>query len=152
MMPSSAVWLSATCSLYHERAWIADRHSKLAPTWRYYFDYSAVQSRARFPDGVAHGSEITYLLDTGELFEDTKAILTDADREFERQASEYWLEFARCGRPASEGSPEWPVHDGKHDKTMLLGRTIAVQTNFVRGRLNAYIGVVKILGKVLNRE
>ncbi|MGI8898520.1 MAG: carboxylesterase family protein, partial [Pyrinomonadaceae bacterium] len=88
--------------------WLADRHSKLAPSWRYYFDYIAVKERANFPNGVPHGGETVYVMDTGDIFPGTKDIFTDEDREFARRVSDYWFEFARTGKPASEGSPEWP--------------------------------------------
>jgi para-nitrobenzyl esterase len=132
--------------------WIADRHSKLAPSWRYYFDYIAVKERANFPNGVPHGGEIVYAMDTGDIFPGTKDIFTDEDREFARRVSDYWFEFARTGRPSSQGNPEWPNDTGRQDKTMLFGEKIEVQTNFMKTRLNIFIGVTKILGRVLNRK
>ena len=132
--------------------WLADRHSKLAPSWRYYFDYIAVNERANFPNGVPHGGEIVYAMDTGDIFPGTKDIFTDEDREFARRVSDYWFEFARTGRPSSQGNPEWPNDTGRQDKTMLFGEKIEVQTNFMKTRLNIFIGVTKILGRVLNRK
>lgn len=132
--------------------WIADRHSKLAPSWRYYFDYTAVKNRANFPNGVPHGGEITYFLNTGDIFPGTKDIFTDEDREFARRVSDYWFEFARTGRPASSGGPEWPSDHGKQDKTVVFGETVAVQTNFMKTRLNIFMGAIKILGAVSNRR
>ena len=38
--------------------WVADRHAKRAPTWRYYFDYTAIKQRSKFTNGVPHGAEI----------------------------------------------------------------------------------------------
>ncbi len=131
--------------------WTADRHSRLAPSWRYYFDYTAVKDRAKFPNGVPHGGDILFVLNTGDIFHGAKGILTDEDREFARRVSDYWFEFARTGKPASKGGPEWPNHNNKQDRTMLFGKTIAVQANFMRPRLNTFITVIKILGKVLNR-
>lgn len=132
--------------------WIADRHAKVAPSWRYYFDYTAVRDRAKFPNGVPHGAEIVYVLNTGRLSEGTRDIFLDEDREFARRVSDYWFEFARTGLPTSVGSPDWPSDDARQDKTMSFGQTITVQTNFMRARLNTFIGVVKILERVLDRE
>ncbi len=136
--------------------WIADRHSKLAPSWRYYFDYTAVKERARFPNGVPHGAEIPYVMDTGDIFPGTREIFTSEDREFARRVSDYWFEFARTGKPVSSlskgGNPQWPSDAGLQDKTMLFGESIAVQTNFMKARLNIFIGGSKILGSVLNRK
>ncbi len=124
----------------------------IAPSWRYYFDYTAVKNRAKFTNGVPHGGEILYVMDTGDFSPDTKDIFTDEDREFARRISDYWFEFARTGKPSSSGGPEWPNDDGSHDKTMLFGETIAVQTNFMKARLNIFIGGTKILGNISNRK
>jgi para-nitrobenzyl esterase len=132
--------------------WIADRHVKLAPSWRYYFDYTAVKERSKFPDGVPHGAEIVYFLNTGDIYEGTKNIFINEDREFARRVSDYWFEFARTGKPTSKVSPNWPNDDGRQDRTMLFGETIAVQTNFMKVRLNAFIRAIKILSAISNRK
>jgi para-nitrobenzyl esterase len=132
--------------------WIADRHAKLAPTWRYYFDYTTVRERAKFPDGVPHGAEIVYALDTGDIYEGTKDIFTNQDREFARRVSDYWFEFARSGKPTSKGGPEWPNDEAWRDRTMQFRQPIAVQSNFMRHRLNLLIGGMKILGAISNRK
>jgi para-nitrobenzyl esterase len=132
--------------------WIADRHAKLAPSWRYYFDYTAVQERSRFPDGVPHGSEIVFALDTGDIYEGTKGIFTDQDREFARRVSDYWFQFARTGKPAAKGSPEWPSDSRGRDRTMQFRQPIAVQANFMKARLNVFIASMKILGSISKRK
>ena len=132
--------------------WIADHHSKLAPSFRYYFDYTAVKERGKFPDGVPHGAEIVYVMDTGDIYGGTKTIFTDEDRDFARRVSDYFFEFARTNHPASNGSPAWPNHTSMRDETMLFGTKIASQTNFMKARLNAFIRILKIVGPVLNRK
>jgi para-nitrobenzyl esterase len=132
--------------------WIADRHSKLAPSWRYYFDYTAVHERAKFPDGAPHGSDIVYALDTGDIYEGTKDVFTNEDREYARRVSDYWFEFACTGKPASKGNPAWADDRAGQDMTMLFGETIVVQPNFMKARLNTFIGTLKILGPLLKRK
>jgi para-nitrobenzyl esterase len=132
--------------------WIADRHSKIAPTWRYYFDYTPVRSRPKFPDGVPHGSELPYALNTVDIFEGTKDIVIDRDRRFSRTVSEYWLQFARSGRPSSKLGPSWPDHRRGQDRTMIFADEIAVQSNFMRPRLDVFIGVTKIIDTILKRD
>ena len=132
--------------------WIADRHSKLAPTWRYYFDYTTMKELTKFPNGVPHGAEVTYFLNTGDIYEGTKDFLTDADREFSRRLGDYCLEFARKSRPSTAGSPVWANHTDQQDRTMLFGRIIAIQTNFMKPRLNTFITTVGIIGSILNRQ
>lgn len=130
----------------------ADRHSKLAPTWRYYFDYTAVKERARFPHGVPHGGEIVYALDTGEIYGPTRKFFTDEDRAYAERVSDYWFEFARTGEPSARGGPSWGAHSDKQDRTVRFGPTMVVENNFMKARLNTFIGGIKVLGSIANRK
>ena len=131
---------------------IADRHGRLAPTWRYYFDYTAVNARPKFPNGVPHGAELPYVLNTVDIFGDTKDVVADADRAFARRVSDYWFEFARAGTPSSKDGPAWPSHRGRSDRTMVFGDTIAVRPDFMRARLSVLLGVAKVVDRVLDRK
>lgn len=130
--------------------WAADRHAKRAPTWRYYFDYTAVKDRPKFPHGVPHGGEIVFALDTAEIYEGTPFINTD--REYARKVSDYWFAFARDDKPSSAGSPQWLSDTSGHDRTMLFAARPQLQPNFMKARLNVFIGAVKILGPILARK
>jgi para-nitrobenzyl esterase len=132
--------------------WIADRHSARAPTWRYYFDYTAVKVRSKYANGVPHGSEVPYFLNTVDIFEGTKDILTPEDREVARRASDYVFEFARTGKPAASDSPAWASHGARQDRTLVFGTTVAEQSNFMRARMNIFLGVSRVLEKVLGRR
>lgn len=132
--------------------WIADRHSKLAPTWRYYFGYTALKDRPKFPLGVPHGAEIPFTLDTGDLHDVTRTIFTAADRDYAARVSDYWFTFAKTGRPGSTAGPEWPSHKPRRDRTMVFGETIQVQSNFMRPRLNILMGVMRIVSRLMNRS
>ena len=132
--------------------WAADRHAKRAPTWRYYFDYTAVKARPKFPNGVPHGAEIGYFLNTVDIFEGTKDIMTAEDREVARRASNYVFEFARTGKPAASDSPAWPRHSARRDQTLVFGENVSVQTGFMRTRLNVFLGVSRIVDRVLGRR
>jgi para-nitrobenzyl esterase len=131
---------------------LADSHSKLAPTYRYYFDYTSVKARPRFPHGVGHGAEIVYFLDTGDLSPDTQGNFSQPGRDYARHASDYLLEFARSGRPASAGSSPWPNHDARNDRTLQFSHTVSVQPNFMKARLNVFIRGSKLLAPILNRK
>ena len=131
---------------------IADRHAKRAPTWRYYFDYVAVKQRPDFPLGTGHGAEIPYMLDTGDIFEGTRAIFTDADRTLARRASDYLFAFARDGRPSAPGAPAWPSDTRLRDRTMMFADKVEVESGFMRARLNLMIGASKIAGRLLARK
>jgi para-nitrobenzyl esterase len=131
---------------------IADRHSKRAPTWRYYFDYVAVKQRPDVPLGVGHGAEIPYFLDTGDIFEGTREIFTDADRALARRASDYLFSFAKDGRPSASGALAWPSDTRLRDRTMVFGDKVEIESGFMRARLNVMIGASKIAGTLLGRK
>jgi para-nitrobenzyl esterase len=38
-----------------------------------------------------------------------------------------WIAFARTGRPAHGGVPDWPAYDGAHRRTMILDRQCRVE-------------------------
>ena len=132
--------------------WLADRHAKHAPTWRYYFDYTAVKLRKKFSNGVPHGSEIAYFMNTVDVHEGTKDILTAEDRAFARRTSDYVFEFARTGKPAASDSPSWSNHRIRDDKTLILGETITELPNFMRARMNIFLAVSRVLDRVLGRR
>jgi len=131
--------------------WTADRHSYLAPTWRYYFGYTALRERSRIPNGVPHGGDVAFFLNTGDLFPATRGIWKEEDRAYAKRVSDYFVAFARSGQPAPAGAPEWPNHDASQDRTMVFADTIAVQENFMTTRLNFFIGVLQLVGRIVTR-
>jgi para-nitrobenzyl esterase len=130
--------------------WVADRRSKRASTWRYYFDYVAVNDRGELPNGAPHGYDVAFLLDTVPFADGIKDRYENGDVAFARAASTYLVEFARSGVPSSDGSPDWSDDDGLRDATLVFGRdTIELERNFMRLRLNALIGAAKLVDGVL---
>ena len=109
-------------------------------------------ARPKFPNGVPHGAEIAYFLNTVDIFEGTKDIVTAEDREVARRASDYLFEFARTGKPAASDSPAWPRHRARQDRTLVFGDNVALQSNFMRPRLNIFLGVSRIVDRVLGRR
>ncbi len=124
---------------------IADRHAKLAPVWRYYFDYTAVNQRRVRPTGVPHAGELAYVFETGDIFPPTREIFTEEDRRMARLVSDYWFAFARTGAPAASGGPEWPHDRNRSGRTMIFAETPRVQDNFMRRRLDAMIGLTRVV-------
>ncbi|HVO58516.1 MAG TPA: carboxylesterase/lipase family protein [Dongiaceae bacterium] len=129
--------------------WIADRHARRARTWRYYFDYTAVQERAKSPHGVAHGAEIVYMLDTVDRLEAQRPQATPADRDCARKASEYIFQFARTGKPYAAGAPGWQNDTAGQDRTLLFAEPIQLRPDFLKLRLGVFIGASKVLGPAL---
>ena len=125
-----------------------DDLGKVAPVYRYYFDYTAVGLRPTVTNGTRHGDEIIYPFGTGDLCKPTKGIFTDEDRKFSDRVSEYWFEFARTGTPASSESPEWLPHTLRYDPlqgkdyTLVLGEPIALKEGFKRPVLEQLANLV----------
>jgi para-nitrobenzyl esterase len=121
--------------------WAADRHSRRAPVYRYYFDFVAQDKRDRFPHGVPHGGDIEYFLNTGGF--------EGEDRAQARRVSDFLIAFAKTGRPDGLDGPDglvpWRRHDGKEDWALLIAEKIGMVKNFWRPRLNAMINGARVL-------
>lgn len=115
---------------------IATLHAGTAPTWRYYFSYVPVGLRSRWVNGVPHGGETSFVMNTVDRDPAIANTLTNADRTVARQVSNYWFEFARSGKPTSANTPPWPNHSPTSDKTLEFGNTFTVRSNFMKARLD----------------
>lgn len=129
--------------------WTADRHSKRALTWRYYFDYTAEKLRPKFPNGVPHGNEIVYTFDNVDVFQGTAPHATAADRAYSKTVGDYWFNFARTGRPFAKDEPFWEPHRAGADRVMIFEPSIRAERDFMRPRLNIMIGLTKIISSVI---
>ncbi|NBD10838.1 carboxylesterase/lipase family protein [Corallococcus silvisoli] len=125
---------------------IADLHNKVSDAWRFYFEYTATALRPDFTHGVPHGAEIPYFLDTVARCPPTEDVLTDEDRAYSRQVSQWLLQFARTGAPAP--ATEWPRHQQGDDRTLRMQQPPKVETNFMQLRLNAFLLVSAIINGV----
>lgn len=126
--------------------WTADRHAKQAATWRYYFDYVPEKTRGKHPNGVGHGADIPFFLDTAGIYEGTAPNLTDRDRVVARQASDLLFTFARDGAPAAKGVPDWQSDRFLRDRTLVFGPDrIAQRHNFMKIRLDVLKGATKVV-------
>lgn len=128
---------------------MSELHSRTAPAGQYYFSYVPENLRDTEP-GVPHGGEIPFVFGTGDI--EYKDQFTDADRAISKAVGDYWFEFARSGTPTAEGQPDWLQTSRANDQTMEFGETIALQKNFMRTRLDVYIGLLNIVGRLLGRE
>jgi para-nitrobenzyl esterase len=111
-------------------------HARYASTWRYYFSYVPTDLRSQWADGVPHGGEIAFVMNTVDLDQAIAGKLNNGDRAMAKRVSSYWLEFARSGTPSSVNSPAWPTYSLMDDKTLNFGEKIAVETNFMKARLD----------------
>jgi para-nitrobenzyl esterase len=111
-------------------------HARYAPTWHYYFSYVPTGLRSQWADGVPHGGEIAFVMNTVDLDQAIAGKLTIADRAMAKRISNYWFEFARTSTPTPANSPVWPTYSLNNDKTLGFGERITVETNFMKARLD----------------
>ena len=130
---------------------LAYLHAQRAPTWRYYFSY--VQTGLR-PDaaGVGHGSEIAFVMGTGDSCRCLGAPFSAADRAVSRNVGDYWFAFARNGVPAARGAPAWPKDSARRAQVLEFAETPTPTANFMQARLNIMIGALKGIGGYLGRK
>jgi para-nitrobenzyl esterase len=114
---------------------LAEAHGPRKSTWRYYFDYTAENLRTHVPNGTRHGDDVNFTmntLDAAPPFPPGKpqepVAITAKDREVADRASEYWFKFASTGNPGQD----WPQHTATADKTLLLGESVSVATDFMQ--------------------
>ncbi|MEZ5922471.1 MAG: carboxylesterase/lipase family protein [Parvularculaceae bacterium] len=129
--------------------WSASRHSKQAPTWRYYFDYVATADEATLPNGAPHGYDVPFMLDTVEYADGLGKRYSKRDLAVANAMSGYLIEFARSGAPSCDGCPKWTSHKKRRDRALVIGRdVIELERNFMRHRLNALINVSKFINTI----
>ncbi len=125
---------------------IAVLHSQTTPTWRYYFSHVHQQARALKP-GAAHGDEVTAVFGTDDICACLPTPLTDADREVGRRLAERWVAFAKVGNPAVASTPDWPRDSRWRPVVLEFGEQQTVQPDFMKNRLNSFIGVLNLVGR-----
>jgi len=95
--------------------WVAGQGSG-APVWLYHFAYVPETVRAARP-GAGHASEIPFVFESwdhlGALAEGVTP--TPADWTVTHRVHACWVVFARTGKPACEGVPDWPAYTAAND-------------------------------------
>jgi para-nitrobenzyl esterase len=115
--------------------WIARQAADGAPSYLYQYSYELSLQRGK-NRGATHGSELPFVFDIW-----SKAMpqlpLSEEDRAATRLMHSCWVSFAKTGRPACEGAPEWPVYDAEQDALMELGQTPRIHQQFRKTQLDA---------------
>jgi para-nitrobenzyl esterase len=107
--------------------WVAGAMATGAPSYLYYFSYVAAVRRAQAP-GAGHGSEIPYVFKTWQNTPILARVMTDQDKAMSDMMSACWAAFAKTGKPACAGAPEWPAYSAASDKQMSFGVETKVET------------------------
>lgn len=106
------------------------------PAYRYRFA-TLTEAAAKTPKGLPHSGDVPYVF--GNL-EAARWPMTARDRAVSDAAMDYWVEFARSGRPAPKGRAPWPTVAG--DRIMLFGDDAA--TPVVDDRIGRYRAVAAV--------
>lgn len=104
------------------------------PVWLYSFGY-VQEGKRRDTVGAAHATDVAYGFDT---LDRAKGPFTEADQKIATAMADYWVAFARDGRPDAAGLPAWPRYDARTDQALLIGNAgITVGQTPQTARLNA---------------
>ena len=130
---------------------IAYLHSARAPTWRYYFSRVPTNQRTTMT-GVPHGGEIAAVFGVDDACGCLAAKVSDDDQAFSKRVGDLWTAFARGAIPESPDAPPWPRDSRSAARTMEFGDGLTVRDDFMKGRLNAFIGALNVLGYFADRR
>ena len=130
---------------------IAYLHTAHAPTWRYYFDRVPASLRAT-RSGTPHGGEIADVFGVDDACGCLAAPLTDADRSASQRIGDAWFAFAVDGIPAIGADTPWPRDTRARGQLMEFGDTATLRPDFMKRRLNAFIGALGVLGFFADRR
>jgi para-nitrobenzyl esterase len=100
---------------------LAERKAALgkAPVYMYFFAWGSVGFGGKYR--AMHMAEIPFVFDNIDQADMLTHGLPEA-RELAAKVSEAWIAFARTGKPASSGLPEWPAYSADNRATMILDR------------------------------
>jgi para-nitrobenzyl esterase len=127
---------------------IAVLHAPRAPVWRYYVSRRPANATTAFK-GVTHGGEVPPVFDSGDLCNCLTVPATDADRNAASGVADRWVAFASRGVPDAESLPTWPRDGRLVSQVLEFGDETAVRKEFMRQRLDAFIGAGNVLDALL---
>jgi para-nitrobenzyl esterase len=98
---------------------LAERKAALgqAPAYMYYFAWDTVGFGGKYK--AMHMSEIPFVFDNIDRADIMTHGLPEA-RALAAKVADAWIAFAKTGRPAAEGLPEWPAYSAGKRATMIL--------------------------------
>jgi para-nitrobenzyl esterase len=123
-------------------------HAPRAPVWRYYFSRRPANAPTGFK-GVPHGGEVPAVFDSGDLCNCLAVPATDADRSAAGAVADRWVAFASRGIPDAQAPPSWPRDGRLVSQVLEFGDETVVRKEFMRQRLDAFIGAGNVLDAVL---
>ncbi|MFA9277307.1 MAG: carboxylesterase family protein, partial [Rhodoluna sp.] len=119
--------------------WVAEAHSKVAPTWMYRFDQAPPLMKL-LGIGASHATELPYVFGTlPDKLSEKKALqfrlggLKEA-REISGRMMARWLSFARTANPDTVDSEtgeelSWPRYDESTRTTLIINGTDTIEND-----------------------
>lgn len=110
--------------------WVAEAHSRVAPTWMYRFDQAPPLMKL-LGIGASHAAELPYVFGTLPQKVNKKAMgfqlggLSQAHKISERMQA-HWLAFAQSSNPVATPLWPWPVYDELTRRTLIIDATETV--------------------------
>lgn len=89
------------------------------PVWLYSFGY-VPDGKRHDTAGAAHATDVAYGFDTLGRLKDAP---TEADQRIATAMADYWVAFARDGRPDEANQPAWTRYDPRRDQALLIRNT-----------------------------
>lgn len=89
------------------------------PVWLYSFGY-VPEGKRRDTAGAAHATDVPFGFDNLDRL---KGTFSEADNRTAAALADYWVAFARDGRPDAAHQPAWPRYDAQTDRALLIGNT-----------------------------
>lgn len=97
-------------------------------SWLYYIDLSPAQNPQKWP-GSPHGYDSVMLFGTDK--ETNPSV-----RDLGVRLQQYWLAFARKGRPDPEGLPKWPSYLPETDRWMVFSERDGERAGVLKDKLD----------------
>ena len=104
------------------------------PVWLYRYSYVPEALRATVP-GAGHDNEMEMVFATPSV--QARPGWSAADQKMAEQVSNYWVAFAKTGKPQVPGQPAWPPLTAAQDRLLEFSKTgTQVVPDFGRIRLD----------------
>jgi para-nitrobenzyl esterase len=102
--------------------WVAEGHSRRAPTWLYRFDHATPMLRL-LGIGATHGAELAYVWGNFGVNPRDITFRLGGRRRAEHisaRMQDRWVAFASGTAPDATGSPAWPAYDAAERLTLVI--------------------------------
>lgn len=113
--------------------WVAEAHSRVAPTWMYRFDQAPRLFRL-LGIGASHGTELPYVFGTlpPKVTKKNPGFMLGglrSARVISTRMQAHWAAFGRTGNPETDDHPAWPTYNESTRSTLLINRADSISND-----------------------